>query len=306
MTGTKLVVILILTQIPFKVVISGGDSFASLNFVFNNMQNDIFVNNSKIKQPELVETTLDNVSVNFTAEVKQSTRTIQRVKFVQTTQETTANIPDDKSLKDCLYDEDSGDLISTSGNCDHSCVDGKVIEIFFIGREMFCCCKHSNADTTLINLSTIESSFETTEMSKTQTFKEDTTMTLKLTEMSVLPSITTEISIILPENQPIQDCTYNKQSGELTNTNGSCYDSCQDDKVLNIFFINNKLLCCCKTGKNKSEIILPEDMPLKDCIFDPISHEVTNIGGNCYESCADGKFIAMFQQSKNSVLCCCK
>lgn len=299
MAVKRILIVIILTQITFKFVNTGGETFMPHNSVFDAMLNDKFVNLHLL----VTDSTLSTVSVNFTTDEQQSTRTIPRVKFIQTSV-TTANVPDDKSLEDCLYDEDSGDLISTSGNCDHSCDDGKVIEIFSIGEEKFCCCKHSAADTTLINLTTMESSFEITELSSTETSKDDTTMTV--TETSVLPSITTSISIISPEDQPIQDCTYNAQSGELTSVSGSCLDSCLNNKVLYPFHIDNILLCCCKPADKLTEVILPEDVPLEDCVIDPISHEVTNIGGDCYESCADGKFIAMFQVSKKRTLCCCK
>ena len=304
MAVKRILIVIILTQLTFNFVNSGGDSFPPFNSVFDTMRNDTYVDiKLKIKQPELVDSTLDDVSLNFTTETQQITRTIPRVKFIQTSA-TTANILFDKSLEDCLYDEDSGDLLSRSGNCDHSCVDGKVIEIFLIGGKMFCCCKRSVADTTLINLTTMESSFEKTKLSSTETFNEDTTMTA--TEIYILPSITTANPIISPENQSIKDCIYNAQSGELTSASGSCYDSCQNNKVLNTFYINDILLCCCKPAQNKTEEILPQDMPLEDCVFDPISNEVTNFGGDCYESCADGKFIAMFQVSKKITLCCCK
>ena len=141
-------------------------------------------------------------------------------------------------------------------------------------------------------------------MSSTETSQEDTTMTL--TGLSEFPPTTTSILIINPEDQPIQDCTYNAQSGELTSSSGSCLDSCQINKILHPFYINNILLCCCKPVQNKKEVILPQDMPLEDCVFDSITREVTNIGGDCYESCADGKFIAMFQVSRTRTLCCCK
>lgn len=299
MAVKRILIVIILTQITFKFVNSGGETFTPHNSVFDAMQDDKFVNIHLM----VTDSTFATASVNFTIDEQQTTRTIPRVKFIQTST-TTANVPDDKSLEDCLYDEDSGDLISTSGNCDHSCVDGKVIEIFAIGGEQFCCCKQSAADTTLINLTTIESSFKIAELSSTETSKDDTTMTV--TETSVLPSITRLISIISPEDQPIQDCTYNAHSGELTSVSGSCLDSCQNNKVLYSFYIDNKLLCCCKPADKIIEVVLPEDMPLEDCVFDPISHEVTNIGGDCYESCADGKFIAMFQVSKKRTLCCCK
>lgn len=396
MVVKRMLTVLILTQITFKYVNSGGESFAPVISVFDAMRQDTSVN--------IVDPTLENVSLNFATEILQSTKIIPRVRFVQTTTKA-AIIPDDKSLDDCLYDEDSGDLINTSGNCDHSCADGKIIEIFFIAREMFCCCRlsvvdkiliylpefditalsstetskedtsmtvtevsvssstttviplinsedrpmrdclhNSNfgdlisatgncdqscvdgkiteivsigdekfccckrsvtsvADTTLINFSTIESSFDTTILISTETTKEDA---MTVTEMSVSPSITTIVSLIYPQDEPIQDCTYNAQSGELTSSSGSCLDSCLSNKMPHSFYINNLLLCCCKPIQNEIEVILPQDMPLEDCAFDPISHEVTNIGGDCYESCADGKFIAMYQVSKTRTLCCCK
>ncbi|CAO1400583.1 unnamed protein product [Diamesa hyperborea] len=238
-----------------------------------------------------------------------------RILFIQTTT-TTENVPDDESLEDCLYDEDSGDLINKSGNCDHSCVDDKVIEIFFIVSELFCCCRIAVVDRMLVNprmefdetevsstettqvdttvkttetpLVTVESSFDMTRVSSTKTSQEqDTTVTV--TEMSVLPIITSDISTITPENTLVTDTILInlptiESSFDMTEVSST--ETTQVDTTIKVAELT----------------ALPA---MRYCLHDYKFGDLISAGGNCHHSCIDGKVIELLDY-RDEMFCCCK
>lgn len=90
-----------------------------------------------IQQPTTTVITLDNPTRLEDSSTKQAP---PRVNFVRTTISSTDN--EAESLLSCSYDEDTGLITNTSGDCYGACDDGKFLIVFFNENNiLFCCCK---------------------------------------------------------------------------------------------------------------------------------------------------------------------
>lgn len=92
---------------------------------------------TNIEQPTTVIIPLD---IPTSIDDLTSKQAPPRVKLVRTT---ISSIDTEvEPIQTCLYDEDTGLITNTSGDCYESCDNGKYLNVFFNENNiLFCCCK---------------------------------------------------------------------------------------------------------------------------------------------------------------------